>query len=38
MKSIRSALWAPILALTCMFAAGLADPAEAQTKKPNIVI
>ena len=38
MKSIRSALWAPVLALACMFAAGLAGPAEAQSRKPNIVI
>jgi len=40
MKSIHSALGLPIFAITCLFAAGLAGPAAADTstKKPNIVI
>ena len=38
MKSIRRSLWLPLVALTCMFAAELTGPVEAQTKKPNILI
>ena len=38
MKTIRSALCVPIVALTCMFGARLAGAVEAQSRKPNIVI
>ncbi len=38
MKTIRSALCASVVALTCMFETGLAGAVESQTTKPNIVI
>ena len=38
MKTIRSALCASVVALTCMFETGLAGAVKSQTTKPNIVI